>query len=576
MPPCKQCGVPTISDPDVGLVCPQCGEIVDPDRVVLAIDGDLPPVVSEPFPASARTIKTARNRYLGGADKETRTHKSLLEMQRFINNLSRALLVSSVSDRAYNIFQQAMATGKFRWGRTARLVAGACVSIALRLNHRPELFVDISHLVGEKTAALTSTFSSVISTLKMDQLPLSEPKSHIETLREHLYSALSANQSAIPSTLVSAIKPLSINSIVATATALSDLLVSSVPPSAVARLPASPTACAVLIWAIEGELRTSLAQVGELAAFLATKCNFTKSVVMTRYKIIQDELMDRIDKVEWLDHYDPHNGKSGRAKISRRIVAARGVKAVIEYERECRREEFQTNAHEGEDDDSDGPESTDRRPRKRRRVHALRDATRFLCNPLVGSLPSCLFPSTTANPPPLPLTTYLLTSSICMRRDNLPSRLQLLAASRGGVSSDDIPEDELFEEGELEMIFRSEEEAEGDLRRFYGWEPKEERLAALVALPPVLKERKRGDVRGQSRKASRINAESIAMFMADDQPEDAVELGDLLSLDDDPRIIVEESGDVTGALFGLSRSMIEDRAFSPLLDWEEEPYAEEI
>ncbi|KAJ7063167.1 hypothetical protein C8F01DRAFT_1277545 [Mycena amicta] len=574
MPPCKQCGAKTVHDADVGLVCPECGDIADPAGVVLASDVvDLPPIVLDNiFSVGQKAIKTARNRYLTGTDKETRTRKSLVEMHQFIKNLSRAALVSTVSDRAYHLFQQAMATGEYRWGRTAKLVAGACVSIALRLNSRPELFVDISQLLEERTAALTSTFSSVISVLKMDHLPSSEPKSHIYTLQEYLYSALNSHKPGLPSTLVSTIKPLAINSILATAMALSELLVSAVPPSAVARLPASPTACAVLMWAIEAELRTSLAQVGELAAFLASKCNATKPLVMGRYKTIQDELIERIDKVDWLDHYEPNSGKSGRAKISRRTVAARGIKTVIEPVPEkvtMIRMVWRalTNV----------PVNAD----EHMRYGMLHD---FYATPLLVLFHRVLLPLTSTHSPPLPLPTYLLTSSVCMRRDKVPSRLQLLAASRGGVGPDEIHEEELFEEDELDKIFRTEEEAEGDLRIFYGWEPREERLAALVAraTDPPPKQHKRARFDRKPEKSSRINAESVALFMTDDKSEDGLEFADLLPLDDDTKLIVEENGDVTGAFMGLSRSMIlgEDRGGTlspePEERYVEERYVEEI
>ncbi|KAJ7219141.1 hypothetical protein GGX14DRAFT_590252 [Mycena pura] len=554
MSTCNQCGAPTILDADVGLVCTGCAELVNPARVVLTCDIDYQPsTTSDGWMSVARkAIKTGRNRYLSGQGKEVRDSKNLEDMHWFIKNLARAAFVSAMTDRAYNLFQQAMATGEYRWGRTAKLVAGACICISLRLNNRPETFPDVAVLLGEKPTLLTRTFSSVVSALKIDKLPSSEPKSHIATLQAHLSAAFEDSNSGLPSSLITAIKPLPANAILATAMSLSELLVSSTPPSAVARLPTSPTACAVLIWAIEAEARTSLTPLGDISAFLGSKCNATRPVIMSRYKAIQDELIERIDKIDWLDHYEPGSGKSGRAKISRRLVAARGLKAVIECERECRFEEFKTDPNEEAGSDSDDTQSAERRPRKRRRAHALQEATRFLLNPLLGPLPSSFFPSA-PNSLPLPLPTYLLTSSLSMRCDKLPSRLQLLSAARGGVSHDEINDDELFDDGELERIMRTETEVV-ELRNILGWEHDE----VQEELPKEpLKRRKRAERGVKPMTSSRLNAEAIAHFFADDKPDE--EFGGLLLLDD-PNFVTAEDRDDTDAFIGLRRTLMASAA----------------
>ncbi|KAJ7489847.1 hypothetical protein B0H11DRAFT_1804350 [Mycena galericulata] len=550
---CKACGGPTVVD-DAGVVCIVCAEIAEPNRVVLTSDFEYPASTTYDGwnPVAPQTVKTGRNRYLSGQGKEVRDSKNLDDMHHFIKNLARAAFVSGTTERAYNFFEKAMKSGKYRWGRMAKLVAGACISIALRSSNRPEMFPQLASLLGEKITALTRAFSSVLPLVKPSDFPSSEPKSHVSTLQAHLSAALEGStESNLSPSLISALKPLPANSILATANSLSDLLASSAPPSALARLPASPTACAVLIWAIEAEARTTLAQLGELAAFLGAKCNVKKPVVMSRYKVIQDELHERIERIDWLDHYEPNNGKSGRAKISRRLVVARGLKAAIEWERERRRLfliEARPVKTEGDDSDSDDP-NADSRPRKRRRVQALQQATRFLLNPLSGPLPASFIPSS-LNSLSLSLPTFLLTSSPSMPRDKLPSRLQLLSVARGGVGPDEIRDDELFEDEELDKMMRTDDEV-AELRNILGWEAS---AAADVVKEPPPKPRKRVVKGDKPTTSSRLIPEAIASYFSDEKSDN--EFGGLLQLDsDDLGFVIEKDGDVTDAFLGLEQTL---------------------
>ncbi|KAJ7905350.1 hypothetical protein B0H14DRAFT_2659939 [Mycena olivaceomarginata] len=533
---CKYCGGSTVL----------CAELAEPSLIVLTSDIDYPPptVYDGWIPVAPKALKTGRNRYLSGQGKELRDGKNLDEMHWFIKNLARAAFVSGTTERAYNLFEKAMKSGQYRWGRTAKLVAGACISIALRQSNRPDMFPDLALLLDQKVTSLTRAFSSVISVLKIQpcDLPSSEPKSHISILQSHLSAALQGSADAqLPPSLIAAVKT------------PPHLLASSIPPTPVAHLPVSATACAA-------EARTTLAQLGDLAAFLGTKCNVKKPLVMSRYKVIQDDLIQRIDKIDWLDHYDPHNGKSGRAKIPRRLV------------RECRRQTLhqphKTAGHpEGGESDSDADPQPSR-PRKRRRVHALRDATRFLLNPLSGALPASFL---STSPSALPLPTYLLTSALSMRNHQLPSRLGLLSVARGG----------LFDDGELEKIMRTDEHEIAELRSIMGWPE------GVEEDPPQSKEprpRKRAKNDTKPTTSSRLNAAAVACFLADEKSDEKDEFGSLLRLDDDVVIIGEDKED-NEALIGLQRNLVgefaeeEEDDEDPFDDGSPEPddrYAQEI
>ncbi|KAJ7740745.1 hypothetical protein DFH07DRAFT_751511 [Mycena maculata] len=557
---CMACGGPTVVDDAAGVICILCAEIAEPNLVVLTSDIEYPASTTYDGwnPVAPKTVKTARNRYLSAQGKEIRDSKNLDDMHHFIKNLARAAFVSGTTERAYNLFEKAMTSGKYRWGRMAKLVAGACISIALRSSNRPEMFPQLASLLGEKITALTRAFSSVLSTVKPDDFPSSEPKSHVSTLHAHLYAALEGSTESdlpLPLSLIPTVVPLPASTILATANSLSDLLASSVPPSAVAHLPASPTACAVLIWAVEAEARSTLAQLGEMAAFLGAKCNVKRTVVMSRYKVIQDELLERIERIDWLDHYEPNSGKNGRAKISRRLVVARGLKAAIESEREYRRQHFiearpaKPLNPDGDESDSDDPHS---RPRKRRRVQALQQATRFLLNPLAGPLPPSFLPDTlSSHSLSMSLPTYLLTTSVSIRRDKLPSRLQLMSIARGGVGPDEIADEELFEDEELEKIMRTDDEV-AEMRNILGWE---ENVAAEEVVKEPPKPRKRVAKAAKPTTSSKLNPAAVACYFTDEKPDD--DFGGLLQLDsDEPGFVIEKDGDDSDVFIGLHGTLV--------------------
>ncbi|KAJ7751992.1 hypothetical protein B0H16DRAFT_1723771 [Mycena metata] len=537
-PPCRHCGQPTVVD-DIGVVCIACAELQHPKQVVLTSDIDYPHSTTfDGFSQLApKTLKTSRNRFLTGHGKEVRDSKNFDEMQRFIRDLTRAAFVSGVAERAYNLFEKAMRAGPYRWGRTAKLVAGACISIALRQSNRPDMFVDLANLLEQKVVFLTRAFSSVIAVLELNHnqvrdVPRSEPKSHVSVLQAHLSAALQDSaESDLPASLIAVIRPLSANAIVATATSLSELLASATPPTTLSRLPTSGTACAVLIWAIEAEARTALTQLSELAKFLGSKCNMTKTLVMSRYKLVQDALIERIDKIDYLDHYEPKGGKSGRANLPRRLVVARGLKSVIEHERKCRREDFvaprpkaETAPH-AEDGDSDSG-----RPRKRRRVHALEEATRFLLNPLVG---------------PLPVS---FRSSFACHRG-----FSFSLPRAEGVGPDEILDDELFDDGELDKMMRTDEEVM-ELRRVLEWP---EGCDAEAGTSETAAE-EASEARRQARKPTTgplcesIMTQLSAFLGADDKSD---ELEGLLVFEDTVSLL-DKDGDDTDPFIGLPKTLV--------------------
>jgi transcription factor IIIB 90 kDa subunit len=467
----------------------------------------------------------------------------------FIKSLALSFNVPSLSPRTITLFNQVKDVGNFRWGNKSRSVAGACLSIALRESNRPDLLRDIASILKIPTAALKREFNSVTSLLKLT-LSLVDPSVHITPLQLHLTSALREHQheSGLPASLIEALQPLCLRSVANTAISLSQLFARLNPGHDIFHLPTPPTACGIFMLALEAENRATLNPLSDLAQCLAARCHVMKGVVMARYKTIQDEIALWIEKIPWLDKYE---SKGGRAKVAKRLIVARGLKDVISFQEEIWQKtvqpvlefELSDDENEGEVDSSVISGGFDiSRPRKRQKIsHVLAQATNFLLDPLEHAIPTSKSPASalSGNNPgvnELSLATYILTTSTFACRP--PTRLQLLALDRGGVNEAQIPDEDLFAEGELEKMLRNEREVQM-LRERYGWRKGEDTKLDEVDLPcnKGRNRRKKGAKTSTTseegmgadkldgavpipRKKTRINVEAMALFLADKTSED--------------------------------------------------------
>jgi transcription factor IIIB 90 kDa subunit len=412
-------------------------------------------------------------------------------------------------------------------------VAGACLSIALRESNRPDFLRDIASVLKIPTVTLTREFTFVTSLLKLS-FSLTDPSVHIPTLQSHLTSALREHQheAGLPASLVKILQPLCLRSAANTAVSLSQLFTRLNPAHDIFRLPTPPTACGIFMLALEAENRAVLNPLSDLAHCLGARCHVVKGVVMARYKTIQDEIAVWIKKIPWLDEY---KSKGGRAKVAKRLVVARGLKDVISFQEEIWQKtvqpvldlELSEDENKSKKDSSLTSGSPDiSRPRKRLKVHhKLAQATNFLLNPLEHAVPVSKVPAAlSANTPganELSLATYILTTSTLASHP--PTRLQLLALDRGGANEEQIPDEDLFIEGELEKMLRDEEEVQM-LRETYGWKQGEDANVDKANVP-CKKSRNPRKKRSNAatilegmevipRKKTRLNVEAMALFLS--------------------------------------------------------------
>lgn len=413
-------------------------------------------------------------------------------MHELIKSLSLTLSVPGLSPRVCILFNQAMGTTQFQWGTKARMVAGACLSIALRESGRPDSLKDIAYLLERSDLSLKRTLSSILAALNLTLTPTG-PTQFLPTLQSHLHSILQlpVESSGLNISLYSELKPLSIQSATETSRLFIDILARFSPETSLLQLSSAAVACAVFILSLEAEKRGSFSNLADISTLFANRCQVAKTTVMNRYKSIQDEVAKWTEEVEWLDS---HQKSSNRAKIARRLLCARGLKDAlswksslwkkrVEAENKRNLEPLPNSSHSDPESGSSSSrlqgatstiaksESMQPSRKKRKVAHsAVVDAAQFLLDPVNGPLSrrSSKFmtaSSAKASPDAFTMSCYVLSDTSSLSNGcSMPSRLQQLSATRGG--SDVILDDELLAEGEWESIERNPEEVKSLERRW--------------------------------------------------------------------------------------------------------------
>lgn len=427
-------------------------------------------------------------------------HVIQIAMSIFINSVLAKLKNPGLSPRTETIFTQAMTNGKYRWGRKAKLVAGASMAIALREAHKSDSLRDIAFFLDDSPLSLSRTFVTVVSLLHFNLNP-SDPVIHLPILQDHLQSLLHPETSAshLPRDLTTILTPLSSRAVMRTATSLSGIITRQPCAIPVLQSPTPPIACAIFILALEAETRSPLPHLSELAQALASRFGFARGVVTSRYKVLYDLIEEWIREVPWLDQFvykGKGRGTSARSKVPKRSIVAKGIKDVIQFQEEIWTKKMNAlgkasivieadpvdeDSEEDEDDLSSslkelsGPHHHRIRKKRKTKHPNVEEAYRFLLDPLSAKCYSSsdnmvsedfgasITPSNTSSfvlsPPTVPLATHLL-SDLPRNSKCPPSRLQLLALLRGGGAVEHICDDELFADGELEEVLRSKEEQE--------------------------------------------------------------------------------------------------------------------
>ena len=426
------------------------------------------------------------------------------------------------------------------------------------------------YLLEESPASIGRSFTSITQLLQLS-LASADPSFHLPSLQTHLLSLTQANHSDVtplPHDLLKALQSLTHNlpAVIRTATSLSSLVMRL---DKLADLPTGPTAAAILILSLEAELSTSLPNAGLLAQALGARMGVSQRVVMERYKTIYDRVEEWIREVPWLES---HERRKGRSKVAKRVVVARGLKDVVHFQDELWQrkmegvgkpvlslEEYDATEDE-EDYQTDGGTSdivalsertstsaSGDRPFQMKRPtvyqRAVANTSQYFLSPLSVSSSSAPVvdvtgPSSKPSSPSVSdpdlfyhlLTVDDATLGQAFAGMHAPTRLQMLAAVRGGADEEFVRDDELFEDGELEGFFRSEEEIES-LRTAFDWDPT--RVSKSPSTSPKRKKKRKRAVEDASdhnsivgpsvKRTKRINMNALAKIL---DPTVTADLGD--------------------------------------------------
>ncbi len=432
------------------------------------------------------------------------------------------------------------------------------------------------YLLDETPVVVSRAFTKVVELLQLG-LSVADPAVHIPTLQTHFVSLLQGTRTAFPTQLAKVLSPLisRLPNILRTVVSLSALIART---DMFNHLPTPPTACALFMLALEAELTKSLPNAAVFAQALGARLGAGKGVVMQRYKQVYDLVEEWIRDVPWLDAHQRKKAKGregeGRSKVAKRVVVARGLKDVVQFQEEIWRKRIEngggrpvvqldTDADEKDGsgfewDSSEDGKTEDRRPsrtpsaasyesappRKKAKASHPRsvvDASQFLLNPLSASVPVVPPSTATGGAGPPDLLTHLLTadaSSLPHMFTHAPSRLQLLATERGGTDERHIADDELFTADELDGFMRSPEEAEA-VRVAMGWSAGPYDLDAAHAETSTHgKKRKRSSqeegaqdpgvegAKGKARGTTKINMDALARLLDPDADLDADDFAD--------------------------------------------------
>ena len=406
---------------------------------------------------------------------------------------------------------------------------------------------------------------------------MSDPSVHLTTLYAHLTRIISDSKTfELPKNLASVVRSLQprLSCVLRTAESLAALVTRS---GKVSHLATAPTACGIFLLALEGEIRTPLPNCSVLGQFLGARFDVKQGVVMDRYRVLYGIIEDWIKQVPWLQPSTQLRTRAppSRSKVTTRGAVAKGLNDVVQFQEEIWKKSLYDMekisldldlidecdgtgdrmtpiaSHDDGEDDNDCSSVTSTsastvttassvtkrksvvssreasvelisRPIKKRRTRhdrSMECASQFLLDPIKSSK------ATDDNQ----LLSHLLSSdssSLSHTFAHPPTRLQLLRAARPG-GPDAIADEELFEDGELEAMFRTEEEV-NLLVQLVGWDDAEENMNQALSEPrnrPASSTRNSSQLDSPQRGAGRIDMDAFERLMDPTSDLDSIIIG---------------------------------------------------
>ncbi|KAH7103768.1 hypothetical protein BKA62DRAFT_696392 [Auriculariales sp. MPI-PUGE-AT-0066] len=442
------------SVPDVlGLVCIQCGTVkAGTDDVLVSSKWDggttalvQPSVVRGAYnPSDAREARTKTN--------STATHDFVRCVARFVG------VAAGRAEDAIVLFDQAFRTGEFRWGRSSRYIACACLVLALRQAGIHHALYDIAVRADLKPWFVARAIFRIqdVLNLQFDRERLQDPSLPLPVLHQHMLNVAAVKPSPLP------------------AKCATELLKS--PPnddtfrlaSALAQMPSLPTC------ELPGITAATILNWHPLINILAAKEGLGKKRIIQHYHDMVNYLERRVALIPW---YSASSAKRadvvGRDRD--RELVARALPDLIKFDNSITRTLQQPANPRKRKRVSDiaasqpplsPPPSNKiflaRRPRvspwlrlKQLAAGALLDHPTALADDSIQELHKFMMNCTDAQ---------LASSHVAGVAG--PSRLQRLVAQYGGA--DGVPDSDLFDDGEMDAYLREDPEERDSIWRLRG------------------------------------------------------------------------------------------------------------
>ncbi|KIJ53346.1 hypothetical protein M422DRAFT_775914 [Sphaerobolus stellatus SS14] len=493
-----ECGGTTEYDDGAqAIVCTTCGVVAAQDILTDIWEGEGGGSSLYFGPTTLKSLRHMGTVLVGQSNKEDRDRRNMAAMHQYVINVLSRMNSQGLAPRVDYLFERARTLLKFRWGKTAALMAGASMMVAMRENHKGVLMAQLANQMNVSPTKLCHAFMRLCRTLSL-QVPPFDPLSLLPSIQSALKRLLSPAPSSSTSTphlsptIIALLLPLDPLKVLRTASSLSSLL-STLDPTLFAGRFLLPTSTAIVILALEAELASYIPSYVQLVDALSKELYTRKDMILERCRGISNLVAEWVTEVPWLmgfgDEDNKIGNKSRKKKLGHRDVVARGLKDVLQFKAEIQAQQRRRQQESeklvsltlevGSDDEDSNNTHLNPPPTSKKRkfadetsqssdhpspLHLLRTRKKALLSALDLASLSLLSPHTLSPPKKKSRKPTFLNDLLSTRP---PSRLHTLLENRG--SEEAINDAELFDEGELEEIFRSEEEVRV-LRGVFGWE----------------------------------------------------------------------------------------------------------
>ncbi|KAG8733207.1 hypothetical protein FRC11_007925 [Ceratobasidium sp. 423] len=471
---CPACGSHNLQFDDevLSLLCTNCGNVVESNQSALDFSMTTEKGTGTNFGMGralhnqSSTLVARSGRYLGSDTKEARWIRNLEATKSFLAAVTRNMRQTSCTERAQYIMEQAMRKGKFRWGQGAERVAGASICIALRETGKAESTREVAVHIQCRQDNLTRAYRRVATLLGIKIEPM-DPALLVSSIWNYLQECLTASTpSSFPTELskfLSDLIPLG-QVVLNLAHQLSNL---TLRVSLTHGRQSTLVACALLMVSLSGEAGKPIPKPGVLASALATRFGGTARSIADRIREIERLIEDWRHELPWADTNLPTNSRK------RTIKVASWIKDVINFKDDLWSKQIEAVAHahyspsvgdesdEEEDDTSSrtGSYCTTGSKRSSNGTQSTSSNKRaYLDRGYYDSGRPRAYVVEQSRGRPNPQATIL--ASLLNPFSFSPTSTSSALDSTWGElkGSDNIADDDLFEEGELEGLMRSEDD----------------------------------------------------------------------------------------------------------------------